>query len=95
MKKSTHLHLIPANDTVQGASEAGQHPDKLLTTDEVATWLGIQKCTLEKARSTRLGDYPPFVRIGRAVRYRRADVEAWLQHHAFNVDGSPAFCAAA
>lgn len=65
-------------------------PEKLLTTDEVATWLGIQRCTLEKARSTRLGDFPSFIRIGRAIRYRRADVEAWLRQHAFNTDGSQA-----
>lgn len=65
-------------------------PEQLLTTDEVATWLGIQRCTLEKARSTRLGDFPPYVRIGRAIRYRRCAVDVWLNGHAFNVDGSPA-----
>jgi len=65
-------------------------PEQLLTTAEVATWLGIQRCTLEKARSTRLGDFPPYVRIGRAIRYRRSAVDVWLNGHAFNVDGSPA-----
>lgn len=96
MKKSTHLHLIPGNDAVLDLMDgSGRCLDKLLTTEEVAAWLGIRKCTLEKARSTRLGDYPPFIRIGRTIRYRRVDVEAWLERHAFNVDGSPAFCAAA
>lgn len=96
MKKSTHLELVPASNAPGvSLSGGGPSPDKLLTTDEVAAWLGIQKCTLEKARSTRLGDYPPFIRIGRAVRYRRADVEGWLQCRVFNVDGSPAFGVAA
>ena len=61
-----------------------------MDSDEVAAWLGIKKCTLEKARSTRIGDYPPYIRIGRAVRYRRAEVETWLGRHSYNVDGSPA-----
>lgn len=70
--------------------ESGNGLDKLLTTEEVAAWLGIQKCTLEKARSTRIGDFPPYIRIGRGVRYRRADVEGWLRRHSYNVDGSSA-----
>lgn len=78
MKTAQQLPIDGSTDT----------PDKLLTTEELAAWLGIQRCTLEKARSTRLGDFPPYVRIGRAVRYRRNDVEAWLGQHAFNTDGS-------
>lgn len=67
---------------------ANEPLDKLLTTEEVAAWLGIKKCTLEKARSMRMGNFPPYVRIGRVVRYRPADVEGWLQQHAFNIDGT-------
>lgn len=78
------------SDQPQLPDAGADTPEKLLTTDEVATWLGIQRCTLEKARSTRLGDFPPFIRVGRAVRYRRADVESWLGKHAFNTDGSQA-----
>jgi len=70
-------------------------PEKLLTTEEVATWLGIKACTLEKARSTRIGDFPSFIRIGRCIRYRRAEVDAWLRRHSFEVSGSQAFPAAA
>lgn len=70
-------------------------PEQLLTTDDVATWLGIRRCTLEKARSTRMGDFPPFIKVGRSIRYRRGDVERWLDRHAYQVDGSRAFPAAA
>lgn len=69
--------------------------DVLLTTEAVAGWLGIKKCTLEKARSTRIGNFPPFIRIGRVVRYRRRAVEAWLQDNSFNVDGSRSDCSVA
>lgn len=72
-------------------SESANDPnDKLLTTEEVAAWLGIKKCTLEKARSMRMGSFPPFIRIGRVIRYQRATVQAWLQDNAYNVDGSKA-----
>lgn len=69
-------------------------PEKLLTTDEVATWLCIRRCTLEKARSTRIGDFPPFIKVGRSIRYRRGDVEQWLDRHAYQIDGSRAVPAA-
>lgn len=36
----------------------------------------VSESTLEKWRSTGRG--PKFVKAGRAVFYRRADVEAWL-----------------
>jgi hypothetical protein len=29
----------------------------------------------------RLGDGPPFMRIGRMIRYRRDQVEKWLAEH--------------
>ena len=91
-----HLPVTSSNDdhsTIDAAS--CNSPDKLLTTDEVAVWLGIKKCTLEKARSTRIGNFPSFIRIGRGIRYRRSEVEAWLHHNSFNVDGSRTFAAAA
>lgn len=65
--------------------------DLMMTTEQVAAWLGIKKCTLEKARSTRMGNFPPFVRIGRVVRYQRGAVEAWLRANSFNVDGTRSF----
>jgi len=34
------------------------------------------------------GSGPPALRAGRTVRYRRADVDAWLQRHADDGDDS-------
>ena len=38
--------------------------------------LGISSVTATKWRANAEG--PPFIKVGRLVRYRRADVEAWL-----------------
>lgn len=55
----------------------------LLTTEQAAEILGIEPTTLTTWRST--GRYAiPFVRVGRAVRYRRADLDAWLRSRTVN-----------
>jgi predicted DNA-binding transcriptional regulator AlpA len=56
------------------------HPDKLLTRAEVANWLDVTRQYLDAIGSR--GDAPPFLRIGRAIRYDRHAVMAWLQRHA-------------
>jgi excisionase family DNA binding protein len=55
------------------------NPNELLKTAVVAAILGIGKSTLDQDRLYgRLG--LPFVRLGRSIRYRRSDVEAYLQN---------------
>ena len=50
----------------------------LLTTVQVAAWVGLDKRWLHIAREKNLG--PKFIRLSlHVVRYRRKDVEAWLQ----------------
>lgn len=44
--------------------------------DEVARWLGKPKATLYAWRSRGLG--PRGIRVGNLLRYRRSEVEAWL-----------------
>jgi excisionase family DNA binding protein len=51
-------------------------PERLLTPDEVAQWLGKPKATLYAWRSRNLG--PRGIRVGNALRYRRTEVERWL-----------------
>jgi excisionase family DNA binding protein len=43
---------------------------------EAAEYLRSSESTLAKKRLT--GDGPPFVRIGRAIRYRRSDLDTWM-----------------
>jgi predicted DNA-binding transcriptional regulator AlpA len=52
--------------------------NECMRTDAAAHYLGIANSTLNKTRLT--GDGPPFVKVGpRAVAYRRADLDAWLE----------------
>lgn len=61
----------------------------LLTTDQAAAMLNVHSSTLEKGRQSYRKDlFPPFIRIGRAVRYRRADIEKWLDDRLVHV-GEP------
>ncbi|WP_293682787.1 helix-turn-helix domain-containing protein [uncultured Phenylobacterium sp.] len=56
--------------------------DELLDTEQVAKGWGFAEVTLRKWRMT--GDGPRFMRLGRAIRYRRADLEDFLVRRAFS-----------
>jgi len=65
-------------DSIQpdARAEFRQHPDALLRPAEAAALLGFTKRALEAWRQR--GEGPVFVRVSaRAVRYRRADLNAW------------------
>jgi excisionase family DNA binding protein len=47
-----------------------------MTTEEVAAYLRVPPRTVEAWRYKGTG--PPGIRVGKHVRYRRTDVEAWL-----------------
>ena len=49
----------------------------LLTTAEAAKFLGWGKSTLEQSRVYGI-NCPPFVKMGRSVRYRLSDLEAFV-----------------
>ena len=51
-------------------------PPDILPTPEAATYLRLSKPTLERLRLT--GEGPAYAKLGKAVRYRRADLDAWL-----------------
>lgn len=51
--------------------------DALLTEDEAADSLRISVRTLQAWRLKAAG--PAFVRVGRAIRYRRGDIKAWIK----------------
>lgn len=59
---------------------------QMLTTEQAAAVLNIHSSTLEKGRqSHRKGLFPPYVKIGKAVRYRLSDLENWLQANTIQV----------
>lgn len=54
----------------------------ILNTEEAAKYLNVQPATLEQWRWNGKG--PRFVKIGRACRYRQADLEAFLDARVFS-----------
>jgi helix-turn-helix protein len=52
-------------------------PDALLTESQTAEILNISVRTLQSWRVRRAG--PKYILVGRAVRYRRHDLIAWIE----------------
>lgn len=50
----------------------------LLTDKEAAAYLNLSTSTLAVWRCTKRQDLP-FIKLGRAVRYRQADLDKWLE----------------
>jgi predicted DNA-binding transcriptional regulator AlpA len=75
-RRSHHLDRRAADLAERGA--AAGDPNDLLDTTETSEWLGVSSQFLEIGRHAGYG--PRYVRISpRRVRYRRADVIAWLE----------------
>ena len=64
---------------VSASTASEWRPDPLLTIDDVATWLGKPKNTLYAWHSRGKG--PRAIRVGNTLRYRRSEVERWLDAH--------------
>lgn len=50
--------------------------EPLLTQNDVAAMLKVSKQTLFRWRNLEQG--PPFIQVEGSIRYRREDVQAWL-----------------
>lgn len=61
------------------------NPDALLREQDAADFLSLSVRTLQSWRLRLAG--PPFVQIGRAVRYRRRDLIAWIDANTIGQDG--------
>ena len=53
--------------------------DELMTTKQLANVLGFASKTLSNQRV--LGTGIPFIKIGNAVRYKRSDVETYIEEN--------------
>jgi predicted DNA-binding transcriptional regulator AlpA len=64
-------------------ADANADDDELLTTAELANWLGVSPQWVEIGRTKHYG--PPFKKLSsHMVRYRRGDARAWLRSRTFN-----------
>ena len=50
-----------------------------LTSPEAANYVGMSDSWLRQSRMRGNPDAPPYIKIGKAVRYLRADLDAWLE----------------
>lgn len=57
---------------------------------QAAVYIGIAKSTLYTWRTRRPGFGPRAVKAGGALRYRRSDLDAWIEAHAEAFDLEPA-----
>lgn len=58
---------------------------RYLCTKEAARFLRVSTSALEKGRAGLGNINPPFVRFGRAIRYRLDELIAWADAHRFYV----------
>src|SRR5437867_9817767 len=61
--------------TIEKRTAAPQHPI-MMNEHQVADFLNMSVASVRRWRLFRKG--PKFIKIGRAVRYKREDVEMWL-----------------
>jgi excisionase family DNA binding protein len=59
----------------------------LLSTVEAGAYLGVARHTLEVWRSTKRHRIP-HLKLGGKVRYRRADLDAWLQSRVVDAEAA-------
>lgn len=78
MSRSRSQHLDGRNNSllIQDGRLSATASDRLMTRSEVEAQFGVPKRYLETAVAK--GHGPAFVRIGRLVRYRAADISAWI-----------------
>jgi excisionase family DNA binding protein len=69
---------VSRSQPLKTLDEVGREP--LASTPEVAAYLGVPEQTMYQWRSQSKG--PRGIKVGKYVRYRWSDVEAWLDKQA-------------
>jgi predicted DNA-binding transcriptional regulator AlpA len=75
LPEDEHLKEAELGLPNSGKPEGGLWRERLLKEREAASALNLSIRTLRNWRV--LGRGPPFLKLGRAVRYRRSDIEVW------------------
>jgi predicted DNA-binding transcriptional regulator AlpA len=67
----------PRAGTVPKAAPQPSSGERLLPPNDAANFLRVSVSFLAKARMR--GDGPPYVKLGRSVRYRESDLVHWMK----------------
>ncbi len=62
---------------ISAHSESEQRISEIFTTQEAAAYTRLAVPTLERFRLT--GEGPVFAKLGGAVRYRKRDLDGWIE----------------
>ena len=71
------MSAIPASTGIPASQKSAAAPAILFTPKEVARLLKVSLSWLAKARMR--GDGPPFIKIGRAIRYPEPALIHWMK----------------
>jgi predicted DNA-binding transcriptional regulator AlpA len=79
---------VPPTKTLSAHAENSAASDArvYLTTPEAAEYLRLSKQFLEGARYRADGSGPPYIKLERAVRYRRSALDSWMTAHDHSSD---------
>jgi predicted DNA-binding transcriptional regulator AlpA len=77
---------MPARGTDTSGPSHPAEPSKFLDEKQLCSELGISSVTATKWRRNAEG--PPFVRVGRLIRYPRVSVDAWIASRTVGVSRS-------
>jgi hypothetical protein len=87
LELSSNLHpQADPPDIVLGGDRSRQlrHQFSILSPEDLADMIGVDTRTLAVWRAQKRG--PDVVRAGRAIFYRRGDIEAWLALNVVQMD---------
>jgi hypothetical protein len=73
---------VSAASTSTAPAVAGEY----MTTVEAAHYLKLSRQFLESARYRGDGSGPGYIKLGRAVRYRKSVLDAWMSAHDHSSD---------
>jgi len=65
------------NQTLRRPSTETSLVEEMLTAKEVATEMKISTSWLAKRRMD--GDGPPYIKVGRSIRYMRTEIMQWMR----------------
>jgi excisionase family DNA binding protein len=75
--------------TKESEPQTEMQDDELMTVEEVSAYLKIPVGTIYQWRTKKKKDAPRGVRVGRNVRFRRSEVEAYVQNLYNQLESEP------